>query len=398
MYSSRPIHVSNPPFKRTREIRVSQNQSYEVQITGTGIYDCTDTVVRWLGNSPALVVMTPTVASLYGIDFVARLEENGALVSSQILACTENSKTLAAVELVCARAEKLKLERRSVLVGLGGGVCTDIVTVAASLIRRGIRHVRIPTTLIGQVDAGIGIKGAVNFNGRKSYLGCFYPPHRVLMVPHFLGTLSACHLQDGISEIIKIALVSDAALLAQLEALTSDMLSNELRANSSTAVDLIWRSATVMLDELEPNLFEDQEYKRAVDFGHTFSPLIEAASGYTISHGCAVAIDMALTSILAEYCGLLSAARRDRILTLLTTHRLPVWAPELGLDLCREALHAATLHRWGEPNLVLPVNDGGVHYLSSASEITDSMFANAIGYLKTLHRSTMRLRPIRTLL
>jgi 3-dehydroquinate synthase len=206
------------------------------------------------------------------------------------------------------------------------------------------------------------------------------------------------HLQEGISEIIKIALVSDAALLTQLEALTSDMLTNELRTNSSTAVELIWRSATDMLDELEPNLFEDKESKRAVDFGHTFSPLIEAASGYTISHGCAVSIDMALTSVLAEYCGLLSAGRRDRILTLLTTHRLPISAPELRLDLCREALHAATLHRCGKPNLVLPVNDGGVHYLSSAEEITDLMFANAIDYLKSLHHSTLRPKPIGTLL
>ena len=107
---------------------------------------------------------------------------------------------------------------------------------------------------------------------------------------------------------------------------------------------------------------------------------------------------MALSSVLAEYCGLLSAARRDRILTLLTTHRLPIWAPELRLDLCREALHAATLHRCGKPNLVLPVNDGGVHYLSSAEEITDLMFANAIDYLKSLHHSTLRLKPIGTLL
>jgi 2-epi-5-epi-valiolone synthase len=394
--SSKPICAPNPSFNRAREVRVSQDRSYEVQISGAKISDCLDTIVQWLDDKPALVVMTPTVASLYGMDLVARLEKHGAPVSAQILPCTESSKTLAAVELVCARAAELKLERRSLLIGLGGGVCTDIVTVAASLIRRGIRHIRIPTTLIGQVDAGIGIKGAVNFNGRKSYLGCFYPPHRVLILPHLLSTLSTDHLQDGIAEIIKIALVRDAVLLAQLEALPSHMLSYELRTNSSKAAELIWRSATGMLDELEPNLYEDKQSKRAVDFGHTFSPLIEAASGYSISHGSAVAMDMALTSILAEYCGLLSVAKRDRILTLLTTNRLPVWAPELDVNLCREALHAATLHRCGELNLVLPVNDGGVHYISSAGDITDPMFAHAVAYLKTLGRASTRLKPIGT--
>src|SRR5690606_17440415 len=105
---------------------------------------------------------------------------------------------------------------------------------------------------------------------------------------------------------------------------------------------------------------------------------------------------MALTSVLAEYCGLLSVAKRDRILRLLKAYHLPVSAPELDVNLCREALHAATLHRCGELNLVLPVNDGGVNYLPSAGDITDPMFAHAIAHLKTLSRASTRLKPIGT--
>src|SRR6185503_9534091 len=156
-------------------MRCTSQRHYNVQLV-EGLLDAeNDTLARHLRGRRALVVTTPSVSRLYGAR-LQRLSERQRLdMGVIVLDCSEDRKTLRQVIQVCNEALARGLDRRSVLVGLGGGVCTDVVSVAAASIRRGIACVRIPTTLIGQIDAGIGLKGAVNFSGKKSYLGCFYP-------------------------------------------------------------------------------------------------------------------------------------------------------------------------------------------------------------------------------
>jgi 3-dehydroquinate synthase len=126
-----------------------------------------------------------------------------------VLHCNEATKSVEQVLRVCERARQVGLDRSGLLIGIGGGICTDIVTVAASWIRRSIRYIRVPTTLVGQADAGIGIKGAVNFSQKKSYLGCFHPPRAVIITPPFLKTLPHNNLREGFAEIIKMAIIRD---------------------------------------------------------------------------------------------------------------------------------------------------------------------------------------------
>lgn len=333
----------------------------------------------WIAGQDHLVVTTPTVHALHG-DAVAGLDPTGG--RTLVLDCTEAGKTLRQVERVCRRAHELGLSRGGVLLAVGGGVCSDITTLAAAWLRRGIRHVRVPTTLVGQVDAGLGYKGAVNFDGHKSYLGCFHAPAHVLIAPDFLRTLPARHQREGFAEIVKIAVVCDRDLLNLVDRHAEELVRTRFATPRAAGRAIVWQSALLMLRELERNPYEDQGYERLVDFGHTFSPLLEAASGHHLSHGQAVAIDMALTMALSAELGLIAPASRDRILSLLRRLGLPTASPLLTPDLCRDALEQAALHRGGRPNLVLPTDRGPSHFLHAADAVGPDLMAGALRMLE----------------
>jgi 2-epi-5-epi-valiolone synthase len=331
-----------------------------------------------LGGRRALLVTTPTVARLYGPGLIAQVEAHALDLSILELACTEQSKSLDLVSQVCSQALELGMDRRGMLIGMGGGICTDLVTMAASWIRRGIAHVRIPTTLVGQIDAGIGIKGAVNFRGKKNYLGCFYPPEAVLIDPLFLRSLPVGHLRCGLAEILKIALVRDATLFDLVEAHAPYFLATGFAEPCAEARQVLWLAAERMLQELASNAYENQTYRRLVDFGHTFSPLLEAASQFTLPHGEAVAVDMALSTVLAADLGLLPVAVCERILAAIIAAGLPTYVAQLTPTLCREALEEAARHRGGVPNLVLPVAVGKATFLDRPAGLPPAALERAI--------------------
>ena len=239
------------------------------------------------------------------------------------------------------------------VVALGGGVCSDVVTVAASLVRRGVDHIRIPTTLIGQIDAGIGIKGAVNMAGQKSLVGTFHPPARVFIDPRHLATLPLSRIRQGLAEILKMALIRDAELFDLVEAHAERLLATRFQ-EPAAARSIISRSISLMVEELARNPFEDQTFERLVDMGHTFSPQLEARSGFRLSHGEAVAVDMALSCVIAVELGMMAMHAARRFIALLGRIGLPVNSHLLTAQLCRDAAAAATAHRGGHLNLVLP--------------------------------------------
>jgi 3-dehydroquinate synthase len=375
----------NRTSQRAYSAVASRKAQYDVVLRDMGLAEALRPLRAWTDGRDCLIVTTPTVHDLYGDVIGGVLPESPAIL---VLDCDESSKDMAQVERVCRRAHQMSLSRAGLLVGIGGGVCTDITTVAAAWLRRGIRHVRVPTTLIGQVDAGIGYKGAVNFDGHKSYLGCFHAPNKVLIAPEFLHSLPPEHLRDGFAEIVKIGVVRDAQLLALVERQAGRLIREAFRPPSAKGSEIIWRAVLRMLEELGQNPYEDQTYERVVDFGHTFSPLLESISGYRLSHGQAVAVDMALTMMLSRDLGLVETAFRDRILALLCGLGLPIYSPLLTPELCQEALCAAALHRGGHPNLVLPTGPGTHRFLQSATAIGKADFARALDALK-IHDDSM---------
>jgi 3-dehydroquinate synthetase len=346
-----------------------------------------------IGSRQALIVTTPTVFRLYGSALQRELESVGHRAPLLVLKCTERRKTIREVEYITSRAYRYGLGRNSVLIGIGGGVCTDLVTVAASLIRRGIGCIRIPTTLIGQVDAAVGVKGAVNTAQKKSALGCFYAPDGVFIDPSFLTTLSLRHISSGLAEIIKVALVCDKFLFCRLERHVSQLLESRFSSPRNESRKVLWGAVARMLEQLSGNLYEDQGYQRLMDFGHTFSPLLEVRSKYRLSHGEAVAIDMALTVSIASELGAMSDDDRDRVLSVLAASSLPLRSDLLTEALCVDSFREAGIHRGGALNLVLPTSLGRAEFITHANEIPISVVRSALRRLASIERNAFPLAP-----
>jgi 3-dehydroquinate synthetase len=384
LVESKPLEVLEADPDRTgaaleaSSLRCESSKYYDVLFLEGLLHPTRPFLADILGKRRALLVTTPTVARLYGSRLRALIDAHALDVSVLELACSEQNKNLDLVSRVCGRALELGLDRRGVLIGLGGGVCTDLVTVAASWIRRGIAHIRIPTTLVGQIDAGIGIKGGVNFQGKKSFLGCFHPPEAVLIDPLFLRSLPVDALRCGLAEILKIALVRDEALFDLVEARATSFLASGFAKPRAAARKVLWSAVERMLQELAANAYENETYQRLVDFGHTFSPLLEAVTRFALPHGQAVAVDMALSAVLAAELGLLQPEVCQRILWAIAAAGLPIHSAHLTPSLCREALHEATRHRGGALNLVLPVAIGKATFLESAADLPHLVLERAI--------------------
>lgn len=379
---------------RRYAVQANLQRCYEVRQVDRLLESGVSALAECIASRPALIVTTPTVARLYGIRLQARLRSQRILVPIAVVGCREGRKTMRQVERLCAEAHSRGLGRKSVLIGLGGGVCTDLVTMAASLIRRGIAYVRIPTTLLGQVDAGIGIKGAVNTAYKKSALGCYYPPESVFVDTNFLRTLPHRHISAGLAEMLKVALVCDPELFGCLERHASQLLEYGFDEPRLESQEIIWRSISRMLDELSCNLYENQSYKRLVDFGHTFSPLIEASSGFRVPHGEAVAVDMALSCAVACRLGLLDESSRDRAILAIMACGLPINSSILTADLCADALREATAHRAGSLNLVVPKSLGCGDFIERVQDVPIQFLRSAIVWLSSFAReASIRRRP-----
>jgi 3-dehydroquinate synthase len=251
----------------------------------------------------------------------------------------------------------------------------DVAGFAASIFRRGVHFIRIPTSLIGLIDVAVGIKQGVNFLNKKSIIGAFYPAMVNINDLTFLATSPVRHLSSGIAEIVKIAIVRDESLFALLET-HMDALLDERFQNSSVALEIILRAEYLMLDELHDNLFEDR-LRRLADFGHTFSPVIETASGHSVSHGEAVGMDIILSTAIAVVKGVCARSHFDRVRNLLLAARLPLTHDVCTLDRLMTSLNEARAHRAGSLNLIVPLRIGKADFVQ---EVGADELALALAY------------------
>ncbi|WP_434526851.1 sedoheptulose 7-phosphate cyclase [Photorhabdus asymbiotica] len=259
----------------------------------------------------------------------------------------EESKNIESVLTVATNISQAGLLRRSEkIIAIGGGVVMDIVGFTANLHRRGIPYIRIPTTLMGQIDAGIGVKTGINYMGHKNRLGTYYAPVTALIDPIFLRSVSQRHITNGVAEIIKMALIKDYQLFETLEKIVDQLTPESFASFSPLHKEIIVRSIDGMLEELEPNLWEDN-LERIVDYGHTFSPSLELLSSPPLLHGEAVAVDMALCIGISYARGLISKTIADRSIRLIQNCNLPIQHPIFTPSLLEDALNDSIKHRDG---------------------------------------------------
>ena len=193
--------------------------------------------------------------------------------------------------------------RGDTICAIGGGALLDTVSFAASIYRRGVHVVKIPTTLLGIVDAAIGIKTGINYSGQRNRLGSYYLGYSTVIDPHFMDGLSASLVRQGLGEIFKIAVIKSNELFERL-LFEKDNLEKVEFYRTESGIDILVCAIELMLEELHDNPRE-KNLKRCVDFGHSFSPFVEMKSiegvGFrALPHGFAVAHDCLLTSLISR--------------------------------------------------------------------------------------------------
>jgi 3-dehydroquinate synthase len=218
------------------------------------------------------------------------------------------------------------LDRHSYIVAVGGGCVLDMVGFAASLIHRGIRFIRIPTTVLAQNDAGVGVKNGMNDGGAKNFIGTFSPPYAVINDFEFLKTLSTIDWVGGISEAFKVAIIADKAFF---KSLCKDV--SKLKRRQQAAMEaLIRKTAALHLKHIassgDPFEFGSS---RPLDFGHWAAHRLELDSNFSMPHGHAVSIGIALDSTYAMLKGMITEAEHHAIIDAFSCCGLPVFSPLL---------------------------------------------------------------------
>jgi 2-epi-5-epi-valiolone synthase len=332
--------------------------------------------------------------SVYGAALRLYLQHHNCTYDLCVLPVSEETKTMEAVFTVIRGLNSFGISRRhEPIIGIGGGVLLDIVGLASNLYRRSTPYVRVPTTLIGLVDAGVGAKTGVNFECHKNRLGTYFPSSVALLDRSFLATLDDRHISNGLAEILKIALIKDSYLFQLLEdyaqLLCSERLTGQSPADDIVAKKVFSRAIGGMLEELQPNLWE-KKLERVVDYGHSFSPTLEMRALPALLHGEAVSVDMALTTVVAEGRGLVSSRDRERIFDLMQRLRLPIWHPLLNRGLLKEALDDTVRHRDGLQRMPLPIGIGAACFVNDLTVAELSRAAKTLSMWKRRQNQEFR--------
>ncbi len=228
----------------------------------------------------------------------------------------EGIKNLDTVKEIIGRLIEMEADRTAFIVGIGGGIVCDITGFAASIFERGLRFGFVSTTLLSQVDASVGGKNGVNFEGYKNMVGVFNQPEFVLCDPELLKTLPEKELLNGCAEIVKHAAIADPKFFSYLEENYRGILNLDKSVIEKVVHDsVIIKSVIVNRDERE------RGERRKLNFGHTLGHALEKATG--ITHGEAVSAGMAFAAWLSEKKGLLKGKDRIRVETLLQNMGLP---------------------------------------------------------------------------
>ncbi|MGW8631420.1 ROK family protein [Streptomyces sp. NPDC055793] len=379
--SSTPPNAPLLLARRSRRMEEVRRTAYAVTVTDSGAPKSLIDSLRATsaGRHPVLFV-DAAVSDTYGPAMVSGLEEAGFQPVLNSVAAGEESKSWSALAATLAAFERIGVTRtQHPVVAVGGGALLDSVGLAAGLYRRGVPYIRVPTSLVGLIDAGVGAKVAINAFGQKNRLGLFYPPTSVILDVAFLRTLPHRFMVSGVAEAIKIAVVGDLNLYHVLEA-HSDRVSDPDFYRTEHGMELVARAADSTMSSLAGNLWE-ADLERPLDFGHSVSQVIEVAGHGLTTHGEAVAIDMALSLEIGRMRGVTDPRLADRVIELMKNVGLPTRSRHVSAAQLFESLVETAGHRGGSQRFPL------IRQLGSrpvfVSDITADELADAYGRLSS---------------
>lgn len=237
----------------------------------------------------------------------------------------KNDRTL--IDKIHQQIDSTGLCRHSYVLAIGGGAVLDLVGYAAATAHRGMRLIRIPTTVLAQNDSGVGVKNAINAFGKKNFLGTFAPPYAVINDSTFLENLGDRDWRSGIAEAVKVALIKDANFFDFIHSHTTALAHRDM----DIMQQLIYRCAQLHLEHIanSGDAFE-MGSSRPLDFGHWAAHKLEHLTNYSLRHGEAVAIGIALDSTYSYLWGMLCYSDWQRILSTLSELGFTLYVPELA--------------------------------------------------------------------
>jgi len=343
--------------------RVTYQRPIDYEIVNVpGLFELGNPALLMEGGRRRFVVLDSNVARFYGDRIRTYFDHHRIDAKIVTFPGGEEHKTVDSYLGILYELDSFPIHRRDEpIIAIGGGVLTDVVSFIASTYRRSVPHIKVPTTLMGYIDASVGIKTGINFNGHKNRLGSFEPPLRVFLERAFLRTLPRRHILNGVCEIIKLAVIKDAGLFAILE--RDGAASVAANFQDDPGGEILDRAIGGMIEELKPNLYEEN-LSRKVDFGHTFSYGLETRHEAHLLHGEAVLLDILASTMLALGRGLLSEHEAERVFGLV--HHLGIHLDTSVLDprLMWENLLERVEHRNGHQRVPMPDGIGNCIFLN----------------------------------
>jgi 3-dehydroquinate synthetase len=292
---------------------------------------------------PDLISQIGTYSDTYQNDYILAAEP---IIVAGGEACKNDQKLY---QSIVEATHLYGIDRHSYIAVIGGGAVLDMVGFAAAISHRGIRLVRIPTTVLSQNDSAVGVKNSINSFGKKNYLGTFTPPNAVLNDFNFLTTLDDRDWRAGISEAIKVALIKDLSFFEWLESNAEALAAREMEPMKEHII----RSAQMHMDHIAGKDPFEFGSSRPLDFGHWAAHKLEKLSDFRVRHGEAVAIGIALDSTYSFLQGRISEAELRRIINLMKTLGFDLFAPELQGDTLIEGLREFQEHLGGQLTIML---------------------------------------------
>jgi 3-dehydroquinate synthase len=354
--------------------------SYAIDIDN-GILSSKTRIVETLRNfsSTFAVITDDIVAELYGKQLCQALSSAHLNAHLFSFPSGEQHKTRATKEALEDQLFEKGFGSDICVIGLGGGVVTDLAGYLAATYCRGVPFVTIPTTLLGMVDASIGGKGGVNVPCGKNMLGCIYQPNKVIIDPSSLQTLSKKELRNGAVEMIKHGLIADEQYFEFLENNVEQLLA----LDSTPLKRAIFESCRIKKEIVEHDV-RGQGKRHLLNFGHTVGHALEHLTDYSLPHGEAVAIGMLVEGHLAMQLEHIDLDSFDRIRKILISYGLPLHLPcQYPIQAILNTMASDKKSLNGEPRFVLLDKIGscstyGSHYCVHVSK---SLLNNALQWM-----------------
>lgn len=315
-----------------------------------------------LAAGRCLVVTDDNVAELYGAEIETELSDGGFDVSMQIVQPGEAAKDLEIVSDLYRWAFAEGVDRSTPVVALGGGVVGDLTGFFAATVLRGVPLIHVPTTLVAQVDSSIGGKTGVNHVSGKNLIGSFYRPTFTLADTELLGTLPDVEWRNGLSEVLKHALIRDAEFYGWLRENWQAIVNR----NTELVPDLVRRAMHIKIDVVAQDELE-HGLRRILNFGHTFGHAIERIAGFgTIGHGSAVALGMRAATWLSKDRG--RDVPLDEIDTMLRDLK-PAHLPRLPVDWLLQSMRRDKKRIGDTLHLILLESVGRADIVTDATDV-----------------------------